>query len=79
MPTVIVYYFAALRETKAREKEEVALQPRETVGDLYARLFPASSGPSIPVGFAVNRNYVAASHALQEGDEVAFIPPIGGG
>ena len=79
MPVVIVHYFAALREKKGRETERVEFDADLGVGALYEELFPSSDGESIPVAFAVNKTYVTADHPLSDNDEVAFIPPLGGG
>lgn len=76
---VTVRYFAVLRERRGLDEERVDLRPGETVGGLYARLFPAAGGARLPVGYAVNRALVGADTALQVGDEVAFLPPLGGG
>ena len=79
MGRVVVRYFAVLREWKGREREEVDLLPGETAAGLYARLFPPGPEGALPVGFARNLEYVAGGTALQDGDEVAFLPPLGGG
>ena len=74
-----VRYFAVLRERRGVDEERVELRSGETVSGLYARLFPAAGGARLPVGFAVNRALVGAETVLQAGDEVAFLPPLGGG
>ena len=80
MPTVIVRYFAMLRDLRdAGGQERVELTPGETVDALYERLFPPGPEGRLPVGYAVNREYVRAGCRLADGDEVAFIPPVGGG
>jgi len=79
MPVVIVHYFAALREKKGRETERVELDAELQVGALYEKLFPSTDGQVVPVAFAVNKAYVSADHVLSDNDEVAFIPPLGGG
>jgi len=80
MAKVIVRYFAVLREKRSADGEErVEITPGETVDALYARLFPPAPEGRLPVGYAVNREYVRAGRALADGDEVAFIPPVGGG
>ena len=76
---VTVRYFAVLRERRGRDEERVPLAAGDTVGGLYARLFPPVDGARLPVGFAVNRALVGADTPLQAGDEVAFLPPLGGG
>ncbi|MDP6934659.1 MAG: MoaD/ThiS family protein [Myxococcota bacterium] len=75
---VRVHHFAALRETRGVEHEDVQISSGSTVGQLYRELFP---GPerSMRVLFAVNQEYASADRALEAGDEVAFIPPLGGG
>lgn len=79
MNGVHVRYFAVLREQRGCDEESLQLQPGETVGALYARLFPAGADGALPIMFAVNQRYVAATHMLSVGDEVVFIPPLGGG
>lgn len=77
--TVLVRYFAVLRERRGASEEPVDLQPGETVGALYARLFPDTGDGRLPVMFAVNHAYATADQALADGDEVGFLPPLGGG
>lgn len=76
---VDVRYFAVLRERRGVEVETLDVDEGTTVSQLYARLFPAGQQGSLPVLFAVNRAYVDAQQPLSAGDEVAFIPPLGGG
>jgi len=74
-----VRYFAGLREQRGCESEKVEVQDGETVSGLYRRLFPPGPQGSMPVMFAVNQEYVSAARVLKAGEEVAFIPPLGGG
>ena len=74
-----VRHFAQLRERAGRSEETVQVDPGTSVAALYARIFPPTDGHALPVLFAVNEHYVPAGHTLVEGDEVAFIPPLGGG
>jgi molybdopterin converting factor small subunit len=77
---VRVRYFAALRERRARDEEEIEVRPGETLGEVYARLFPPGpDGQVLPVAFARNRETASADDPVQDGDEIAFLPPIGGG
>ena len=76
---VTVHYFAVLRERAGRNDAVVDVAPEMTVGGLYGQLFPPSAAGILPVMFAVNHEYVDADHSLNDGDEVAFIPPLGGG
>ncbi len=77
--SVLVRYFAVLRERRGASEESVDLQPGESVGALYARLFPDTGAGRLPVLFAVNHAYAAADQVLVDGDEVGFLPPLGGG
>ncbi len=79
MATVSVLYFASLREQRGRTQEAVELHDGETVEALYHRLFPTGPLGRVPVAYAVDESYVEAQHRLQGGEEVAFIPPVGGG
>lgn len=76
---VLVRYFAMLRERRGLDHETVVVLPGETAGALYARLFPVEFAGGLPVGFAVDHAYVGAEHVLQPGQELVFIPPVGGG
>lgn len=76
---ITVRYFAALREEKRCDEEAVEVADGASVDDLYRHLFASSPLRRLPVMFAVNQAYVPAGHSLCEGDEVAFIPPLGGG
>jgi len=76
---VHVRYFAVLRERKGCSDEAVTLTGPITVGALYASLFPPTESGVLPVMYAVNEAYVPEDHPIAAGDEVAFIPPLGGG
>jgi molybdopterin converting factor subunit 1 len=72
-------FFAALREhLGTRAARTVAAGT--TAGALWQALVaehPAVG--AIQVRLAVNERYVESSHRLEEGDEVAFFPPVSGG
>lgn len=76
---VSVRFFAQYRERAGEARREVELPAGSTVGDLLATL--ASGGLSLPDGgrVAVNREYASEERSLEDGDEVALIPPVAGG
>ena len=75
-------YFAALREATGREAETLELPAGADVAAareaLLAR-YPALARLLPRCAIARNRAYVEAETALADGDELAFIPPVGGG
>lgn len=73
---VTALYFATLREQRGARSEAVELPDGTTAGAAFARLFP---GLDLRVAFAVNQATVASDTVLVDGDEVAFLPPLGGG
>ena len=76
---VDVRWFAVLRERRGCESERVDVVPGTTVADLYDLLHPPGLAGRLPVLYAVNHGYAEASCVLRDGDEVAFVPPLGGG
>jgi molybdopterin synthase sulfur carrier subunit len=79
---VKVRLFAGLRELIGQQEIIVRLAEGATVGDLRDRLsrdYPRLT-PFLPtLVCAVNEDYKPPEHGLQDGDEVALIPPISGG
>ena len=79
---VRVKFFAALREGMGRTDIEQELRSGATVQDLMSLLaeqYPALRSQAAFVRIAVNRQYAPLQAALREGDEVALVPPVGGG
>jgi molybdopterin converting factor subunit 1 len=75
-------YFAALREAAGAEAEALELPEGADVG--AARTALAARHPAIArllpgCAIALNRAYTTADAPLADGDELAFIPPLGGG
>ncbi len=75
---VTVKYFASLRELHGNHRQLEAPGKGATVADIWAT---ASDGAALPdnVLMAVNLEYVGANHPVEDGDEVAFFPPVTGG
>lgn len=79
---VKVKLFAMLRERVGKTELIEEVPDDSTVGQVWTVLqtrYPALSGMDIRLVYAVNSDYVDARHVLQDGDEVAFIPPVSGG
>lgn len=77
-----IRYFASFREAVGQNEEQLILPEgaritdvRETLLARYPRLQPLMERSVT----AVNRGYVSAETVLHEGDEIVFIPPMGGG
>ncbi len=79
---VQIRYFAALREAVGRESESLQLPAGTTVEQvrsMLAQRYPAVAAILPRCAAAVNRGYVPVTAELSNGDELAFIPPLGGG
>ncbi len=78
---IAVRFFAMFRERAGVSHTEVELPDGASPAQLLAHLrslFPSLPSDS-PVLMAVNSEYVSEEAVLQDGDEVAFIPPVSGG
>lgn len=75
---VNVRVFAHLRERLGFDQGTLELPADATANDAWIRLTGETSLPR-HVLCAVNLEYTAADRALQDGDEVAFFPPVTGG
>jgi len=79
---VSVRFFAAARERVKLTGLELELPGQPTVATLrdeLARRFPALESLWPQLRFAVNEEFAALDLALDEGCEVALIPPVAGG
>ena len=76
--SVMVRYFASMRDRMGRAEEAVALDDKVmTVASLWKKI----SGESLPENtlIAVNMEYTDGNAEVKNGDEVAFFPPVSGG
>lgn len=83
---LILHYFARLREKLSTEREEIELPSHvSTIADLTGWL--GERGPawkeelnlSGRMRCAVNQEIAKPETQVQDGDEVAFFPPVTGG
>lgn len=75
-------YFASAREAMGHAEERREVPAGTTVGTLVERLraeHPRFAALPRDMMVSVNFEYRAADYPLDEGDEVAFIPPVSGG
>jgi molybdopterin synthase sulfur carrier subunit len=76
--TIQVKYFAALRERMGRSDDQLDAEGVLTVADVWARVAADAPLPA-NVLVAINMEHAAMDRAVQDGDEVAFFPPVTGG
>jgi molybdopterin synthase catalytic subunit len=77
-----VLFFGMVKEITGGPAATVEMAAGATVETLfahYADQFPALSPMSKSLVLAVNRKFVTRRHVLNDGDEVAFMPPVSGG
>lgn len=77
-----VLYFAALRHMVGLREESIALDDGATVGDLLREVANSHEALQDKMGriaAAVNQEYATLDKPLQDGDEVALLPPVAGG
>ncbi len=75
-------FFASCRDLVGTREASISLPERSSVADLLARL--AADHPRFremegSLMVSVNQAYVDRSQRLNDGDEVALIPPVSGG
>ena len=83
---IAVHYFASIRESLGIEHENIELpEGVDSIDKLITHLSEKNGQRweevlnAGPVMVAVNHEMTDRSAALQEGDEVAFFPPVTGG
>jgi molybdopterin converting factor small subunit len=79
---VAVAAFAGLRELLAGSASELELPAGACVGDAWAALerrHPALAELAPSTRLARNGRLATAADPLSDGDEVALLPPVGGG
>jgi molybdopterin converting factor subunit 1 len=79
---VTVLFFGVLKEMLASESHQLELTTGATVESVlshYHDLLPQPARLWASLAIAVNRDYAPRSQPLQEGDEVALLPPVSGG
>jgi molybdopterin synthase sulfur carrier subunit len=75
---ITVKFFASLREQIGKESLQLALPAGASAAAVW---HAATEGRPLPpnVLVAINMEYAQALDPVQDGDEVAFFPPVTGG
>jgi molybdopterin converting factor subunit 1 len=79
---VNVRLFASLREAAGVPELALELPAGATAEEAWRRLagdYPALAARRPSLAASVNRRYARFDTALQDGDELVFIPPVSGG
>ena len=79
---VTVLYFGVLKDLFPDERQPIELADGETVAGLLSLSRGRASKQSDvwkALAVAVNREYAGLATVLQDGDEVALLPPVSGG
>jgi molybdopterin synthase catalytic subunit len=82
MITIQVRYFAVFRERLGKDEDQLALAPGATVAAAVSGLcerYPQVAALRGRFRVAVNCEFVDDARVLQDGDELALIPPVAGG
>jgi len=75
--SIEVRFFASLRERLGKDMDQVEPGSAITVAEVWRQC--ADQDMPAQTLMAVNMEYVSADHSVQDGDEVAFFPPVTGG
>ena len=79
---VTVRLFARLRDIAGAAELPRDVAPGATIGTVWRHSrgeFPDLAPYERSISSAVNADYARMDHALRDGDEVAFLPPVSGG
>jgi molybdopterin converting factor small subunit len=77
-----VLLFGPAREAAGVSEASLVAPPGISVGaaaDLLAEAYPSLARHLARCSFALNQEYVSRGAPLADGDQLAIIPPIGGG
>ncbi len=75
--TINVRFFASLRERLGLERTEIQPDGISDVRSVWQAVSDLPLDEELLV--AVNRNYASLEQTVEDGDEVAFFPPVTGG
>ena len=73
-----IKYFASIRDLIGKDAEDLDVNENTSADDLW-KLIIKEKNFSTKVFMAVNHEYVDFDYILNDGDEIAFFPPVTGG
>jgi len=79
---VTVRLFARLRDIAGAAELRREVGPDATIRTVWTQLvneFPDLGGYERSISSAVNADYARMDDRVQDGDEIAFLPPVSGG
>lgn len=79
---VTVRLFARLRDLTGATELVRDVSQGSTAGSVWRQLvgeYPALAGYERSISVAVNADYARMDRLVEDGDEVAFLPPVSGG
>lgn len=76
--SIKVRYFASLKESIGRSEDKLLFTGVITVGQAWRKANPDKPLPANSLA-ALNMDYVGLDSVVNDGDEVAFFPPVTGG
>ncbi|MGH9784606.1 MAG: molybdenum cofactor biosynthesis protein MoaE [Terriglobia bacterium] len=77
-----VLFFGMLKDIVGRAEDRLTVEDGSSISrlfDLYATRFPKLAAHSSSLLFSRNQEFADRGARLEDGDEVAFLPPVSGG
>ena len=79
---VRILFFGMLKDLAGRGSDLLNLPEHATLGDVfvhYEGINPRLGVLAASIAISVNQEFAGPDSCLNEGDEVAFLPPVSGG
>jgi len=79
---ITIRLFALLKDRAGTDRIDLDLPDKSTIAHAVEQLrhrLPALADHLNHIAFALNRSYTRSNTPLQDGDELALIPPVSGG
>lgn len=76
--SIKVRYFASLKEQMGRSEDSLDFTNALTVREIWLACTEQKTLPDNTIA-AINMEYAGFDHLVNDGDEIAFFPPVTGG